>query len=82
MSTVAIVGAGHVAGATAHALAMSDRIGRLLLVDDAASAARGKALDIRQSGAISHAPLVAGPACRGSHAARGTASATVARTVA
>jgi malate dehydrogenase len=53
MSTVAIVGAGHVAGATAHALAMSDRVGRLLLVDDAASAARGKALDIRQSGAIS-----------------------------
>jgi malate dehydrogenase len=53
MSTVAIVGAGHVAGAIAHALAMSDRVGRLLLVDDAASAARGKALDIRQSGAIS-----------------------------
>jgi malate dehydrogenase len=53
MSTVAIVGAGHVAGATAHALAMSDRVGRLLLVDDAASAARGKALDIRQAGAIS-----------------------------
>ena len=59
MPTVAIVGAGHVAGATAHALAMSDRVGRLLLVDDAASAARGKALDIRQSGAISkfHARL-------------------------
>jgi malate/lactate dehydrogenase len=53
MSTVAIVGAGHVAGATAHALAMSDRVGRLLLIDDDASAARGKALDIRQSGAIS-----------------------------
>ena len=53
MSTVAIVGAGHVAGATAHALAMSDRVGRLLLVDDATSVARGKTLDIRQSGAIS-----------------------------
>ena len=52
MSTVAIVGAGHVAGATAHALAVSDRVGRLLLIDEAASAARGKALDIRQSAAI------------------------------
>ena len=52
MSTVAIVGAGHVAGATAHALAVSDRVGRLLLIDDSASAAQGKALDIRQSGAI------------------------------
>ena len=29
MSTVAIVGAGHVAGATAHALAVSDRVVRL-----------------------------------------------------
>ena len=52
MSTVAIVGAGHVAGATAHALAVSDRVGRLLLIDDAVSAAQGKALDIRQSAAI------------------------------
>jgi malate dehydrogenase len=52
MSTVAIVGAGHIAGATAHALAVSDRVGRLLLIDESASAARGKALDIRQSAAI------------------------------
>ena len=52
MSTIAIVGAGHVGGATAHALAVSDRVGRLLLIDDAAAAARGKALDIRQSAAI------------------------------
>jgi malate dehydrogenase len=52
MTTVAIVGAGHIAGATAHALAVSDRVGRLLLIDESASAARGKALDIRQSAAI------------------------------
>ena len=52
-STAAIVGAGHVGGAAAHALAASDRIGRLLIVDAAVSAARGKALDIRQAGAIS-----------------------------
>ncbi|MGH9255604.1 MAG: lactate/malate family dehydrogenase [Vicinamibacterales bacterium] len=53
MSNVAIVGAGDIGGATAHALAMTDRAGRLLLVDAAASAAQGKALDIRQAGAIS-----------------------------
>jgi malate dehydrogenase len=53
MSTVAIIGAGHVGGAAAHALAASDRVNRLLLVDQAASVAQGKALDIRQSGAVS-----------------------------
>lgn len=53
MSTVAIIGAGHVGGSAAHLLAASDRVGRLLLVDTAASAAQGKALDIRQSAAIS-----------------------------
>ena len=52
-STAAIVGAGHVGGAAAQALAASDRIGRLLIVDASVSAARGKALDIRQAGAIS-----------------------------
>lgn len=52
MSTVAIVGAGEIGGATAHALASSDRIGRVLLVDAAGAAAAGKALDIRQAGAI------------------------------
>ncbi|HEY5617700.1 MAG TPA: hypothetical protein VIK60_07125 [Vicinamibacterales bacterium] len=53
MSTIAIVGAGHLGGATAHALAASDCVGRLLLIDAAALAAQGKALDIRQSGAVS-----------------------------
>jgi malate/lactate dehydrogenase len=52
MSTVAIVGAGDIGGATAHALALSDRVGRLILIDPALSAAQGKALDIRQAGAI------------------------------
>lgn len=52
MTTVAIVGAGEVGGSTAHALARSDRVGRLLLVDPAGSAAAGKALDLRQAGAI------------------------------
>ncbi len=52
MTSVAIVGAGEIGGSTAHALAGSDRVGRLLLVDPAGSAAAGKALDLRQAGAI------------------------------
>jgi malate dehydrogenase len=52
MSRVAIIGAGQIGGAAAHAVAMGDRVGRLLLVDAASAVARGKALDIRQSGPI------------------------------
>ncbi len=53
MSTVAILGAGDLGGAAAQALAARDRVGRVLLVDTAAQAAAGKALDIKQSGAVS-----------------------------
>ena len=52
MSTVAIIGAGDIGGATAHALASRDCVRRLLLVDSAAGVAAGKALDILQSGAV------------------------------
>jgi malate dehydrogenase len=52
MTTVAILGAGDTGGATAHALAASDRVGRVLLIDPAGNGAAGKALDIRQAGAI------------------------------
>jgi malate dehydrogenase len=52
MTTVAIVGAGEIGGSTAHALAGTDRIGRLLFVDAAGPVAAGKALDLRQAGAI------------------------------
>jgi malate dehydrogenase len=52
MTTVAIVGAGEIGGSTAHALARTDRIGRLLFVEPPGSAATGKALDLRQAGAI------------------------------
>ncbi len=59
MITVAIVGAGDIGGATAHALAASGDIGRIVIVDAAAKAASGKALDIQQAGAIAgcHARL-------------------------
>lgn len=52
MWTVAIIGAGELGGAIAQALASGDRIGRLLLIDAAGSVAAGKALDIRQMGAV------------------------------
>jgi malate dehydrogenase len=52
MTTVAIVGAGDIGGATARSLAAHDRVGRVLLIDSKADAAAGKALDIQQSGAV------------------------------
>lgn len=52
MTTVAIVGAGDIGGATAQALTRSDRIDRVLLVDPRGDAAAGKALDIQQAGAV------------------------------
>jgi malate dehydrogenase len=52
MSTVTIVGAGELGGAVAQTLAASGRVARVVLIDAAAHAAAGKALDIQQSGAL------------------------------
>lgn len=52
MTTVAIIGAGDLGGATAQALAARESADRLLLVDATADVAAGKALDIQQAGAI------------------------------
>lgn len=52
MSTVCIIGAGELGGATAHALARHERIRRVILIDDATGVASGKALDIQQAGAV------------------------------
>ena len=52
MTTVAIVGAGDIAGAAAQALASSDAAGRVVIVDANQGVAAGKALDIQQSSAI------------------------------
>ena len=52
MTTVAIIGAGDIGGACAQALAARDRVSHILVIDSTAKAAAGKALDIRQSGAI------------------------------
>jgi malate dehydrogenase len=61
MTTVAIVGAGEIGGAAACALAGRNAANRLLFVDADHGVAAGKALDIRQSGAVArfHASLEA-----------------------
>lgn len=53
MVSVAVIGAGELGGAVAHALAAADAAHRVILIDSAAALAAGKALDIQQSGAIS-----------------------------
>ena len=52
MSSVAILGAGELGGAVAHALAVRDCVARILLIDAAGSVAAGKALDVLQSAPI------------------------------
>jgi malate/lactate dehydrogenase len=52
MSTVAILGAGELGGAVAHAVASSGMARRVVLVDPLGQVAAGKALDIQQAGAI------------------------------
>ena len=52
MTTAAIIGAGDLGGAIAHALARRESVSRVRLVDASAGVAAGKALDIQQSGAI------------------------------
>ena len=53
MSLVAIIGAGEIGGAVARALAVRARVDTVRLIDDNASLAAGKALDLAQSGPIS-----------------------------
>ena len=52
MSVVAIIGAGPLAGALAHKLALRGRVSEVRLIDPQESVARGKALDIVQSGPV------------------------------
>ena len=52
MLTAAIIGAGDLGGATAHALASRDHLSRIVLVDASGTVAAGKALDIQQMGAV------------------------------
>jgi len=59
VATVCIIGAGDLGGAVAHALARGACADRVVIIDDAAGVAAGKALDIQQAGAIDgrHAQL-------------------------
>lgn len=52
MATVAILGAGDIGGALARQLAAIDLVSRIIIVDDLASVAAGKALDVAQSGPV------------------------------
>ena len=52
MSTVAIIGAGPLGGALAHALAGRSRVGEVRLIDPEGRIAEGKALDILQSSPV------------------------------
>lgn len=52
MTTAAVVGAGEIGGTVARAIAASDRVNRVVVVDPRAAAAAGKALDIQQAGPI------------------------------
>ncbi len=54
---VTIMGAGSIGGALAQRLAERERIGEIRLIDEAAGAATGKALDIRQSGPVLHSDV-------------------------
>jgi len=55
MSVIAIIGAGPLGAALAHKLAGRDRIAEVRLIDPEESVARGKALDILQSGPVENA---------------------------
>jgi malate dehydrogenase len=52
MTSIAIIGAGPLGGSLAHKLASRGRTGEIRLIDPEVSVARGKALDIQQSGPV------------------------------
>ena len=52
MATAVILGAGEIGGALARQLAAVDLVSRIVLVDDLANVAAGKALDVAQSSAV------------------------------
>lgn len=52
MATVAILGAGDIGGALARQLAAIDLVSRIVIVDDLATIAAGKALDVAQSAPV------------------------------
>lgn len=58
MSVIAIIGAGPLGGALAHKLAGRSRVAEVRLIDPEDGVARGKALDILQSGPVENAHVV------------------------
>lgn len=63
VSAIVILGAGELGGAVARQLAAAEIVGRIVLVDEAASVAAGKALDIRQAAPVDgYATMLTGSA--------------------
>ena len=52
MATAVILGAGEIGGALARQLAAIDLVSRIVIVDDLANVAAGKALDVAQSAPV------------------------------
>jgi malate dehydrogenase len=52
VTSAAIIGAGELGGAVAHALAVREAVDRIVLIDPRSTAAVGKALDLQQMGAV------------------------------
>ncbi len=52
MATIVILGAGEIGGALARQIAALDLVSRIVIVDDQANVAAGKALDVAQSGPV------------------------------
>ena len=52
MTTVAIIGVGELGATVSQSIALRDCVQRVVIIDDAASAATGVALDIQQSGPV------------------------------
>jgi malate dehydrogenase len=52
VATIAILGAGEIGGALARQVASLDLVSRIIIVDDLANVAAGKALDVAQSGPV------------------------------
>ena len=81
MSVIAIIGAGALGGALAHKLAGRSRAGEVRLIDPEEAVARGKALDIVQSGPVEGFSTVV--TAHGSlHAAAGADAVVIADSVA
>ena len=81
MPFIAIIGAGPIGSALAHKLAGRSRVGEIRLIDPEVNVARGKALDIVQSGPVENSSATV-QAAESLHAAAGAEVVAIADSVA